>query len=223
MNGKYSDTREYWNKVFVQQNAYIPSVSLPVVKLEKAVQWLCTGSSSVLDFGCGWGRVLSRCLDYGVIKVSGIDLSAKAIEFAKKIMEVNGLQDKSEYICGDVDLLKNIDDDEFDGVILFNILDNLCPDDTRIVIKEINRILKPGGKMIIKLNSYLTSGDIENYQDFEELSPDFYQDGSGLYLWNIHNDLLVDLVSPTFKIVHYDEIEYATHDLVNRIFYLQNT
>ena len=52
-------------------------------------------------------------------------------------------------------------DTSFDGIVLSNILDNLKPTDSRAVLQETIRLLQPEGKVLIKLNPYLTREQIE--------------------------------------------------------------
>ncbi|WP_041605956.1 class I SAM-dependent methyltransferase [Halothermothrix orenii] len=108
MKGGYKETEKYWDKVFKQEDLYDPFEKLSYSEMEEAIQWLCKDSDFILDFGCGNGKVLNRCLNYKVKKVYGIDLSEQAINIAKKVVNNNQLQDKCNYLYGGIDLLKKL-------------------------------------------------------------------------------------------------------------------
>lgn len=136
-------------------------------------------------------------------------------------MDKNNLKDKSNFLCGDLKSLKKIKHTEFDGVILFNIIDNLKPEDGKLVIKEINRILNTNGRVILKLNPYISQQEIGKRNDMQEISNDFYKESSGLFLWNISDDLLKEIISPYFYISSYKEIVFKEFNMSNRLYYLK--
>ncbi len=172
MKNNYEETKIYWDRVFKQEDLYDPFEKIPYSEIEEAIKWLCTNSESILDFGCGNGRVLNRCLDYDVEEVYGIDLSKQAIDIAKKVVINNQLEDTCTYSVGEIDLLKKVKDNMYNGVILFNIIDNLKPGDAELVLKEIYRILKSRGKIILKLNSYSNPNNLENDENFKKIKND---------------------------------------------------
>jgi len=221
MELNYNKTREYWENIFEKQQLYDPFNILPYAEIEEAIKWLCINSKLILDFGCGTGRVLNRCFDYGIDDIYGIDLSSKAIKLARQIMDKHNLQDKSNYKCGGLRSLQKINDMQFSGAILFNIIDNLKPEDGIKVIEEIHRILKPDGKVILKLNPYFSTQEIEEDKDIKGISKDFYQESSGLFLWNISNELLKEVITPYFNILKHKEIEFKEYGMTNRLFYLK--
>ncbi|MCX8205319.1 MAG: class I SAM-dependent methyltransferase [Candidatus Nezhaarchaeota archaeon] len=55
---------------------------------------------SVLDLGCGVGRISNRLAARG-FKVTGIDLSSRCIEEARRIAEETGVSKNTDYIVGD--------------------------------------------------------------------------------------------------------------------------
>ncbi|AZR73976.1 hypothetical protein BBF96_11595 [Anoxybacter fermentans] len=89
----------------------------------------------MIDFDCGHGKILFRCLELGIRSIVGIDISPMAIVLAKKLAVENGVENKSEFWCGDSSILSRINDQSFDAGILFNIIDNLMPEDGLKVLK----------------------------------------------------------------------------------------
>jgi len=98
-----------------------------------------TTTIKFLDIGCGAGINLSLLTRYGDAK--GLDISDKAISFCKK----RGLKT----IKSDVTDMKNIDDESFDGVTALGVFYHKAITDDVKGFKEINRILKSGGRFFI--------------------------------------------------------------------------
>ena len=100
---------------------------------------------SVLEVGCGVGTDLAQFAKHGA-DVTGIDMSSKEIELAKKRFKVTGL--KGRLVVGDAENLP-FDSECFDLVYSFGALHHTP--DTKKAIDEIHRVLKPNGKTIIML------------------------------------------------------------------------
>jgi SAM-dependent methyltransferase len=95
----------------------------------------------VLDIGCSFGRQLKKYYKDG-FDVYGIDLNGKAIEDAKKNIPnghfKNALLEKSSF-----------EDNFFDTIRTSHVLEHVYNIDS--FLEEAFRILKPGGKFIIKV------------------------------------------------------------------------
>jgi len=64
---KYSETVNYWDKVFGEEApAFAVSQPFPFPEIETGLKWVCQRSRRIVDFGCGNGHVLLRCLSLGV-------------------------------------------------------------------------------------------------------------------------------------------------------------
>ena len=126
---------------------------------DRGLRWLCSGVDTVLDFGCGNGTALILCSFYGTKNHIGIDLSDTAIQTAKlRCAHLN--QGTFRFICGGIDELSSVADGSVGAAVLSNIVDNLYPSDAETLIKEVDRILNENGKVLVKLNPYLTESDI---------------------------------------------------------------
>lgn len=96
----------------------------------------------ILDIGCGTGA----CMWYLArenFSSYGIDASPTAIKIAKKRFKEDGL--KGNFVIGTVDLLP-WPNNTFDAVIDIGCLTCNSEKETKKIIKEIHRVLKPGGK-----------------------------------------------------------------------------
>ncbi|MFO8109106.1 MAG: class I SAM-dependent methyltransferase [Thermoplasmata archaeon] len=215
----YESTMEFWDKVFSEFPAdFDASEPLPYPWMEEALDWMLEQDSRIIDFGCGSGKFLLRAAVKNASFVMGIDLSSGAIKLCEKYADQCKIPYKFQR--GNIDSLKNIPDDDFHGGVLFNIVDNVLPEDSHKLLEHFARILKPGGKLLVKLNDY---NDPEEYKESgaEEISEDFFLE-DGLYLWNLTDEQVRELLEKYFKIEEEKRVYYPEHDGYNRLYYLVN-
>jgi len=98
----------------------------------------------ILDVGCGVGTFLNLAKSSGW-EVTGIELSKDACEYAKSKLGLEILNSSIEEA--------HFDKSSFDVVTLWNVLDHLR--DPLSMLKEANRILRPGGFLIIRVPNIL--------------------------------------------------------------------
>ncbi|WP_026883301.1 MerR family transcriptional regulator [Clostridium akagii] len=212
----YKSTIKFWDGLFNNMDSIAKSYDLPK-EIEDGFKWLSNGSDTILDFGCGTGKGIFRCIDYGVKKAIGIDSSKEAVSLCSRSSEKLHLGDKTEFICGDFGYLKEIKGGSIDSIILFNILDNILPADMLGLLSECRRILKPGGKALVKLNPYLQNQ--EEIPQLKKLSNILYIDENGLFLNNISDEYLEDTVNVYFSIKK--TVKINLNDAIHRLFYLE--
>ena len=97
----------------------------------------------ILDVGCGTGALMKELEVYG--NVYGIDFSDQAVDFCKSRGIVNVQKSVVEKIP--------YQDKYFDLVLALDVLEHI-PDD-KSGIKEIYRVLKPGGTVIIFVPTFM--------------------------------------------------------------------
>ena len=100
-----------------------------------------------------------------------------------------------------------------------NIIDNLIPQNAIKVLTEVKRILKIGGKLLVKLNHFLTEKEIKEW-NIKVIEKNFLDDG--LFLWNQSTEEWTGLLESYFSIVDYKEIYYPEYDQYNRLFLVIN-
>lgn len=105
--------------------------------------------SEVLDLGCGAGNVSALYREKGC-RVVGLDISENAIELAKK----QGIEAR-EWDLNKMPL--PFREESFDVVILSDVLEHIVAPIS--LLKEIKRILKRGGKLIISVPNFARLGN----------------------------------------------------------------
>lgn len=97
---------------------------------------------NVLDISCGTGYGSKLLRDAGAEKVIGVDISTEAIQFARSYYQNDGIH----FEVGDILGIK-FPENYFDIVTCFETIEHVQAQE--IAIKELNRVLKPDGVLII--------------------------------------------------------------------------
>jgi MPBQ/MSBQ methyltransferase len=105
-------------------------------------------NAKILDIATGTGTYLLEVLKRGGIGY-GIDISSKMIDQLKRKIESRGLKNRmGKVITGDAEKL-NFLDNFFDIIICIGMFDYYSLDQSKIFLKEIKRVLKRNGKIIL--------------------------------------------------------------------------
>lgn len=219
----YRSTISFWDSVF---NEALPKYYVGENKihedLETAIKWISNGSRSILDYGCGSGAMLFRgAVCDNIDKCLGVDISLNAVELGNATAKLNKLDNIVEFICGGVEALNKIEDNSFDGVILSNIIDNITQQDAKLVIENVHRILKTNGKLLVKLNPYLSEKELAE-SGSELMEENFYIDNDGIFLWNLNNNQWREFLEEFFIVQVFKEIYFEQFNQYNRLFLLSN-
>ena len=98
---------------------------------------------NVLDFGCGWGRVIRFFLkDIDHSKLWGIDVSEKAVKFCQQSFKW------CNFSLVDPFRPTEFSDGQFDFIYAFSVFSHLSEDMQRRWLEELERILAPGGVIV---------------------------------------------------------------------------
>jgi SAM-dependent methyltransferase len=109
----------------------------------------------ILDVGCGTGANLEMLAQFGAAE--GVDISDDALEFcrAKNLKAHKGLAEKLPF-----------PDESFDVVTALDVVEHL--DDDIAGLREMHRVLKPGGKTLIFVPAFMwlwgVQDDISNHR-----------------------------------------------------------
>lgn len=130
-----------------------------------AERWRLSQARFVLDAGCGighWGRVLAPFLSPDAVLV-GVDREPAWVEKAVEIAKDKGLHGFS-YKLGDANSLP-FGDAEFDLVTCQTLLIHVA--DPRITLRELIRVLKPGGLLALSEPNNLAGSLVRDSENFE--------------------------------------------------------
>jgi SAM-dependent methyltransferase len=121
---------------------------------------------SILDFGCGCGRIVRHWKDLENVDIHGTDYNPDLIEWCRESLpfasfSVNGLEPPLEY-----------PDDTFDLVYALSVFTHLPKELQYRWIAELRRVLRPGGHLLITTHgdwhaSYLTDEERNAFQSGE--------------------------------------------------------
>lgn len=134
----------------------------------------------VLDIACGEGYGSNHIAKFAK-EVKGVDISdidiSKAIDKYKK--------DNLEFVVGSI-LDIPFGDKTFDMIVSYETLEHLA--EHEVILKEVNRVLKPGGLLIISTPNKLNYSDKKSYKNpfhVKELYPEEFKLLVGKYFSNI--------------------------------------
>lgn len=149
--------KEYWDRVAEQKNF--------THKLDRALlgNYLHAGSH-ILDYGCGYGRIVQELQDLGYSHVVGFDTSKQLINRGRR----NGL---SQLLHMENPLDISIAEDSIDGILLFAVL--TCIPSNKGQMELIDLLfskLKPGG--ILYVSDYYLQLDKTEVGKYECLDGD---------------------------------------------------
>ncbi len=106
---------------------------------------------AILEMGCGSGDLawsLVDCAD----KIIGIDVSAKDVELAKQrasLWHLNQEQAAKVEFRAMSAVQLDFSDQSFDWALSTSLVEHLHPDDILPHLKDVRRVLRPGGKYLI--------------------------------------------------------------------------
>lgn len=100
----------------------------------------------VLDLGCGWGT-FCFALGHRVREMVGLDFSRRSVELCEHRLAATGL-DNVSFVCADA-RATGMEAERFDLIIAADLMEHLYPDDSRDVVQECFRLLRPGGYLSI--------------------------------------------------------------------------
>ena len=131
-------SREYFDRIEEFRYQFSPW-------LKDVAQFSSYAGKRLIEVGCGAGTDLLQFARGGAI-VTGIDLTPRSIEIARKRFEVYGLP--GQFLIGDAENL-SFPDHSFDAAYSFGVLHHTP--NTQKAIGEIYRILRPGGRATVML------------------------------------------------------------------------
>lgn len=132
-----------WEKIYVEQGRVQVEILDSVV--EAAELFSANKCRSILDLGCGTGRNTLYLVDRG-FDVHACDISESGVEITKKLLSDKNTNNV-EYSIQDMYSM-TLENDLFDGVLCIWVQGHGTRDEVKKGIKEIYRVLKPGGIVV---------------------------------------------------------------------------
>jgi ubiquinone/menaquinone biosynthesis C-methylase UbiE len=163
------------------------------------------GSGSVLDVGCGTGRISVYLAERGY-RVTGIDVSEGLLSVAR---EISTKRSHDIHFFHTEGITLPFLDEEFDIIIGFKILCYIPTRERNDYLKELYRVLKPNGICIITQNivpddyiddardEHFTNSRASHFQLLER--GDNFPLGIGYVRWFTESDLLNELRNTDFE------------------------
>lgn len=111
--------------------------------VRRELQTYVVPEMKILDFGCGWGRLIRTFLkDFHTQNIFATDVDAEVIDLARGLLPdvhfaVNGARAKLDY-----------PDATFDIVVANSVFSHLSEPNYAFWIVELTRVLKPGGALV---------------------------------------------------------------------------
>jgi ubiquinone/menaquinone biosynthesis C-methylase UbiE len=137
----YKPSAADWNK-FIGTN--IPSS----LELDPVFLLLIPRNTRILDLGCGFGKSVFELYRQGYRDLHGLDFNATGVDAANHTARQLKLDPAPVFTQGDARRIPM--PDKTVGAVLTQAFWTTLPEpDRRVVMKEINRVLEPGGKLYI--------------------------------------------------------------------------
>jgi SAM-dependent methyltransferase len=154
----------YWDCVAWDKTFTLP-VDLPLLRAHLPLD------SRILDYGCGYGRVVRQLLDAGYASVIGVDLSAEMIRRGRELYpDLNLAVLPAEGWRGAEGWPGH--EDAYDAVLLIAVLTCIPSDeDQRALMALLRRLLRPGG--LLYLVDYPLQEDERNRQRYARFAPEY--------------------------------------------------
>jgi SAM-dependent methyltransferase len=106
-----------------------------------------------LDFGCGVGR-LTQALSQHFERVVGVDISPTMIELAEAVNASAPSPQRIRFVRNPSDDLAVLSSNAFDFVYTNIVLQHIPPRLTKGYLRELVRVLRPGGVLVFQLPSH---------------------------------------------------------------------
>lgn len=169
----HKNQQEIWDKehqnpqVLVQMNA--EDASSGVIKFYDFLKSQKLSNLTGIEMGCGKGRnVIFLAAQKENKKVYGFDFSPAAISIAQERAKKAGVQSRVDFSVGDATIPWNFESESFDYAIdNFASTDIESKEGRESAIKEILRILRPGGFLMV----YALTPDDGFHKEMIEKSP----------------------------------------------------
>jgi SAM-dependent methyltransferase len=121
-----------------------------VKKYERQLGQPLTGETRVLDFGCGWGRILRLFLkDCKAAHLDGIDVDPMLVQVCQSTFPSAGAFSGVRFHHVDPFPPAPFPERSFDVITAYSVFSHLAEQASLAWVQEFSRLLKPGGIMAV--------------------------------------------------------------------------
>lgn len=148
-------TNEFWNQSWdhVDMNRvseYIERMKSAEPSSDLIIDYLIEQHAKIVcDAGCGCGAY-SLKLALNGFKVFGFDISPAAVRLSKQLLSFRDIE-HGDFLACDI-LATSFDGNQFDAVISRDVIDHMSLIDGIAAVRELYRIVKKGGSIILTLD-----------------------------------------------------------------------
>ena len=149
----FSQRANFWNELYEHPSSLFEHNM--VLRRDYAKQYICAHfdkSTSILDLGCGAG-VLSEKLIESSFTVTAVDASQDMLDLSRERLKRFPAESCKLFHANCLSL--PFDDGKFDLVVCLGVFGYF--DEVTQALREIHRILRPGGKLIISVRNAHTA------------------------------------------------------------------
>jgi SAM-dependent methyltransferase len=156
-------TRAYWHTTAARSHVSSRKFyeDAAVYWKQRLGLWLPSSHDAVcLDLACGCGEVLYLLEREGFRHVAGVDLCQEELDQARPFV-------RGELICDDIlHYLESTRSHSIDSITALNILEHLPKDVLGAVLREVRRVLRPGGTLVAMVpNAISPFGNLTRHWD----------------------------------------------------------
>ncbi len=165
---KENKDESFWNRTWKsispeRTSAYIENFDMTQddmidILTKKKAKHIC-------DAGCGCGIYALKLAHHGFF-VSGFDISADAVSLTKKLLSEHGYP-ADDFKQADV-LFTEYEDKCFDAVLARDVIDHMPIKKGIDAVKELKRIVRPGGSVLLTLDSTDSEYESEPHEITDE-------------------------------------------------------
>lgn len=194
-----NNQHEYWDSV-AGDKVFTHPINMGLLRANVPIE------SSILDYGCGYGRTVNELSSNGYYNVVGVDSSSLMIERGRRTYPGLNLDvwPDSHVPYGD---------GSFDAILLLAVLTCIPTNDgQKNLIKNLRRLLRSGG--IIYISDYCLQDDERNRQRYEKFEKEFGTYGvfrlpEGVIVRHHSSDWIESLLVE-FEMIDLSHVEVAT-------------
>ena len=147
----FSDT--YWEKCWNEEDVsellgYLKAYEN--LKSEEIEIFKQHGLKKICDAACGFGAYSLAFFSNG-FEICGFDISAKAVEIARKGLRPYGVDPANYKVASIVDT--GYEDEAFDGVVAHSVIDHMTSELAEKAVNELLRITAKGGLVLLSFDT----------------------------------------------------------------------